>query len=73
MTVVHAQQQTDDTAEMFEKCLKENADLREKLANQTCGASMIKENDERTSLYIMECFCTCIFLPFTICYTCSLT
>ena len=51
MTVVHAQQQTDETAEMFENYLKENADLREKLANQTCWVSMIKDNDERTSFY----------------------
>ena len=51
MTVVHAQQQTDETAEMFENYLKENADLRERLANQTCGVSMIKENDPRTSFY----------------------
>ena len=51
MNVVHAQQQTDETAEMFEKHLKENADLREKVANQTCGVSMIKENDEHTSFY----------------------
>ena len=48
MTVVHAQQQTDETAEMFEKYLKENVDLREKLANKTFGVSMIKENDECT-------------------------
>ena len=75
MNVVHAQQQTDETAEMFEKYLKENADLREKLANQTCGVSMIKENNECTSFYttIMECFFTSVSLPFTICYTCSLT
>ena len=51
MTEVHAQQQTDETAEMFEKCLKENADLREKLDHHTCGVSMIKKNNERTSFY----------------------
>ena len=46
ITVVHTQQQTDETGEMLEKCLKENAQLREKLASQTCGVSMIKENNE---------------------------
>ena len=51
ITVVHTQQQTDETGEMLEKCLKENAQLREKLASQTCGVSMIKENNERTSFY----------------------
>lgn len=35
MNVVHAQQQTEETAEMFEKHLKENADLREKLYSQS--------------------------------------
>ena len=69
MIVVHAQQQTDKTAEMFENYLKENADLREKLVNQTCGVSIIKENDERTSFYTE--------LPswsaFVRVYTCSLT
>ena len=51
ITVVHTQQQTDETGEMLEKCLKENAQLTEKLASQTCGVSMIKENNECTSFY----------------------